>query len=467
MQLTKNMHIHFIGIGGIGMSALASYLTQQGFTVSGCDLKIEQKTIYRLKTLGCTISLQSPTSCCSKSSYEILVYSSAIPHTHPELEFARKNNLTLLHRADLLAYLINKQTTIAVTGSHGKTTTSALLSHLLLAGNHDPSIIIGGDLATIQSNAHAGKGKLTVIEADESDRSFLKLSPYIAIITSLSEDHLNTYRDIIDIQETFIQFCHNIHPNGFIIAYYDDPHICTMIKNLPVHIQRKVITYGHHPQADVIINHDKLSTLTSTAHVNDTLHNINYSFTIHFPGTHNLLNTTAALTALQAVGLDATVLAPLAKKFTGVDRRFSFRGTYQGARLIDDYAHHPREINHALQAARQSTQHKLIVLFQPHRYTRTQHLWDEFLSTFGTANIDHLIITDIYPASEPPICNVTSKRFVAELRKKHPHCTVCHIPLEKNFRLLQEKLSKTAQTNDVILFLGAGCINQLAETIAE
>lgn len=465
---SKKSHIHFVGIGGIGMSGIATILKQSGHTISGCDPDISQDTVTQLKNLDCAVYHGNNSTSCNDETIDILVYipmyASTIPAVTAEIKQAKNRKIKILSRAQLLNELMRNKYSIAIAGSHGKTTTTSLISHILIEANLDPTIVIGGQLKNITSNARKGAGKFLVAEADESDKSFLQLYPTVAVITNIDLEHLETYRDLNDIKQIFQQFINNIAENGTAIICIDDENIRTLlpIKNITT------ISYGIEHEADffardIILNTDHSLFTVYTKNKSTSLGTI----MLPIPGQHNIYNALGAIALAQELNIDFITIKNSLRSFGGVDRRFSFHGVYKGAEIFDDYGHHPLEIKNTLMVARKRCRNKLTVIFQPHRYTRTQKLWDDFLTTFATSNIDTLIITDIYSAGEYPIPTITSKRFTLELITLNPLLTIHYIPFEDDFKQIKEIIARSTDQNDLILFLGAGKMHLIAHEIAE
>jgi UDP-N-acetylmuramate--alanine ligase len=456
----KIKHLHFMGIGGIGMSALAQITQKEGCQVSGCDTNIDQKTVHDLQALGCSISHGNNGQYCSDQSIDTVVYSSAINKEDPEFLRAQQRNISIVHRSEILRFLMSSRTSLAVAGTHGKTTTSSILSHILLEANIDPTILIGGHLNSINNNAHYGKSKFLVAEADESDRSFLNLLPTLAVVTNINFDHAETYKDLDDVKQTFQKFFNLLPSSGTAIVCGDDKNIQSLIPS----IKAPVTTYGFNESCDWQIIKHTLQPNSSTfylKHTTKTIGPINFPM----PGIHNILNSVAAFIVANRIDVAPKTIVKTLATFAGVDRRFTFKGTYNGATIIDDYGHHPAEIRNALAIARAQTTGKLRVLFQPHRYSRTQKLWNEFLTMFLESNVDELIITDIYPASEQPIKNITSQNFVADLRKKNPQFKTSYLPFEKDFSTLLAHLKGTLAQDDILMLQGAGKVNAIADKL--
>lgn len=455
----KKAHIHFVGIGGIGMSGIAQILSRQGYTISGCDIDLNKQSVNDLLALGCAVYKGNNTPKCHDASIDILVYSTAIQKDNPEILAAQKRGIPTIRRALMLAELMRTKYSIAITGAHGKTTTTSLISHILIEANMDPTVIIGGHLENISANARFGGGDFLVAEADESDRSLLHLHATLALITNIDLEHLETYRDIDDIKETFRQFLYAIPFYGKAFLCTDNEHIRSM---LPIeHV--KVITYGIHTDADykareIILESNASSFSVYRSHSEQSLGSVRFCML----GEHNVSNCLGAITVALDLGIPFDTIQRALATFKGVDRRFCYRGNYKQAELFDDYGHHPEEISKTLIVAERRAKNKVTVIFQPHRYTRTYHLWDHFVDAFIHSSIDHLIITDIYAASEAPIANVTSQKLVHAIQAKNPRFTVQYAPYDDNFRAIKEELDLNIAPDDLILLQGAGKINALA-----
>lgn len=455
----KKTHIHFVGIGGIGMSGIAKILKHQGYHISGCDLDTEQKSSRDLAALGCTIYQGNNTPYCSDTSIDILVYSSDVKSNHEEIVKAQERGIPTIPRALMLAELMRMKYSIAIAGAHGKTTTTSLIAHMLMDAHFDPTVIIGGHLKSISTNAHFGNGDFLVAEADESDRTLVKLQPTIAVVTNIDREHLDAYKDLDDIKETFKSFLAHIPFYGFAVMCHDDMHTRSL---LPLKHTR-VITYGSTPQADIYAQDIELLPEESRCTVwHKRTNTLLGQLTFKMPGKHNILNALAATAVGQALNIPFLTIADSLAHFKGIDRRFSYRGLYKGAELFDDYGHHPVEIHNTLLVARKRARKKLIVVFQPHRYTRMYHLWQDFINVLKQHPIDTLLITDIYPASETPIPTIQSSRFAAEL-KAQTSIHIEYIPHVEDFSSLKQVLDDVTEENDLILLLGAGKINKFAE----
>jgi UDP-N-acetylmuramate--alanine ligase len=459
---TKALHFHFVGIGGIGMSGIATILQKQGYTVSGCDSDVSQTSITRLQQLGCVIAHGHNSPFCRAAPIDFLVHSSIIKATHPELVFARTRNIPIITRAQMLAELMRTKYSIAVTGSHGKTTTTSLIADILLQAQQDPTIIVGGYMGSTASNVHLGVGDLLVAEADESDRSLLVLPATLAVITNIDLEHLETYADLDDIKRTFKQFLCNV-------PFYGRAFLCTdsePLRSLLPIPSLSIVTYGiEHPAALTARN----LILNETHSLFDVWDNTNHStlgsIQLALAGKHNVLNALGAIAVARELGIPFEIIQMALSNFKGVDRRFSYRGIYRGAEVFDDYGHHPEEIYNTLLVAQKRKKNKLIVLFQPHRYTRTHKLWDEFIKAFAHSRIDHLFITDIFSMNEEPIEHRDSQQLVRDLQQSSFKGTISYVPYEHNFSSIKKDLIPLLGPNDLLLLLGAGKVNQIIHHI--
>lgn len=460
----KKGHIHFVGIGGIGMSGIATILKHQGYTISGCDADLAQPSISLLTQIGCTVYHGNNTPECHDSSIDILVYSTAIAAKNPEIIAAQDRGIPTIPRALMLAELMRTKYSVAIAGAHGKTTTTSLISHILMEAQMDPTIIIGGHLKNLSTNARMGEGEFLVAEADESDRTLLHLHATIAVVTNIDLEHLETYKDLEDIKQTFLQFINNLPFYGKAIMCLEDPVIQSI---LPIpHI--KTITYGISTDADIKASDIQLNP----DHAVFTVHRKHEqtplgTLMVPMPGIHNVLNSLAAIALALDLDIPFSVIAAALRTFKGIERRFSYRGMFKGAELFDDYGHHPKEIEHTVAVARARAKNKLTVIFQPHRYSRTSKLWDNFIQTFMQSPIDHLIITDIYAASEQPIEGITAAEFAKALQAQHPAYKVTYVPYDADFDAIIKTLDGQIYHDDLVLFLGAGKINKLAHKLAQ
>ncbi len=456
----KKTHIHFVGIGGIGMSAIAHILKQMNYHVSGCDSNDQQKTVADLRHLGCLVSCPNNNPACDDASIDVLVYSSDIPENNPEFMRAQQRGIPVIKRATMLAELMRTKYSIAVAGSHGKTTTTSLISDILLNAAYDPTLVIGGNLHSINSNARYGKSEFLVAEADESDRSFLEYSPTLAVVTNIGLEHLNTFRDLDDVTQTFLAFLNKLPFYGKAFVCVDDPVIRSILPLENV----TAVTYGFAENSDWKMSNLVLHKTSCTFSLEHNGHTYD-SITLAMAGKHNALNATAAFAVAHELEVPTHIILDTLKNFSGVDRRFTFRGVCNGAEIFDDYGHHPTEIRNTLAVAKNRAKGKLHVLFQPHRYTRMHKLWGDFLTLFATSDIDHLIITDLHTAGEKAIEGVTSELFTQELRKLNPKFTLTYLPLTANFNQITSHLKATLESDDLLLLQGAGKANQVADTL--
>jgi UDP-N-acetylmuramate--alanine ligase len=468
---TQKPHFHFIGICGIGMSGIAKILLQQGFTVSGCDAALDPQRTIELEKLGCKLGNHA-TAHCHNPAITTLVYSSDIAQDHPELVQAKNKNLTIQHRAQVLAAIMQQKNSIAIAGAHGKTTTTALMAHILLCAQLQPTIMIGGHMHSMNSNAQAGAGTLMVAEADESDRSFLLLPKQYTIVTNIDREHLNTYTDFDDIKNDFVQFMNSTQNLNIICL--DDPGIQSVLAR----IKQPVLTYGTTSPADVIIKNVELFAEHSLFELQKSGTSLG-TFELSLPGMHNVYNATGVIALALELGIQSNTIKNALKTFQGVDRRFTFKGISKKhlALIYDDYGHHPRELEVTIAVAQKKvtkscqtpagTPNKIIMVFQPQRFSRTQHLWSDFVRVLSQAPIDHLIITDIYPANEKSVEGITSQNLVSDIQKNHPKVQVCYIPFDDYGKMILQKLDEIAQKDDLILFQGAGKVNKLAKELID
>ena len=458
-MFAKIQRIHFVGIGGIGMSGIAEVLLNLGYKISGSDLKSSAVT-QRLASLGATTFEGHAAE--NVIGAEVVVTSSAIATDNPEVAKARELHIPVIRRAEMLAELMRLKYGIAIAGMHGKTTTTSMVAAVLASGGLDPTVVVGGRVDAMGSNARLGKSQYLVAEADESDRSFLKLSPILSVVTNIDREHMDCYRNMRDVRQTFLEFMDRVPFYGMIVACNDDP----VLRKLLPQVQRRVVTYGTRRGSDFLI---KPGTIEQLPGEHRPLSHFRVSFEgkdlgeflLHVPGTHNILNATAAVAV--GIGLDLPVesIRAALENFRGVDRRFQLRGRAAGVSVVDDYGHHPTEIRATLAAARQCGFGKVHVLFQPHRYTRTKALMEEFGDAFRDA--DTLAILDIYAASEQPIEGVSGEALAAHIRQTAAQ-DARYMP---SFAAAAEWVSSQAEEGDMILTLGAGSVSQLGPIILE
>ncbi len=461
-MFAKIQHVHFVGIGGIGMSGIAEVLLNLGYKVSGSDLKSSPVT-QQLSGLGATVFEGHRAE--NIGGAEVVVTSSAIAKENPEVLEAHKLHIPVIQRAEMLAELMRLKYGIAIAGMHGKTTTTSMVAAVLAAGGLDPTVVVGGRVGAMGSNARLGKSQYLVAEADESDRSFLKLSPILSVVTNIDREHMDCYRNMRDVKKTFLEFMDRVPFYGMIVACNDD----LLLRRLLLDVRRRTVTYGTKRGSDFWIKLEKKSSLDDSGRDHQPLSRFRVSyqkkdlgeFTLHVPGIHNVLNATAAIAV--GVGLDIQVEAIQAAldQFRGVDRRFQLRGRVAGVSVIDDYGHHPTEIKATLAAARQCGFRRIHVIFQPHRYTRTRDLMEEFTTAFGDA--DSLLVLDIYAASEKPIEGISGQGLAQSIREKSGQ----DVNYVSTFADAAASTVKAAQASDMILTLGAGSVSQLGPMIVE
>lgn len=445
----KVQAIHFVGIGGIGMSGIAEVLLNLGYHVTGSDLN-ETDITQRLASLGARISKGHAASNLAEA--DVVVTSTAVRPDNPEVLAAHERGIPVIPRAEMLAELLKMKFSIAVSGSHGKTTTTSMISTVLASGGLDPTMVIGGKLGSIGSNAKIGDGEIIVAEADESDGSFLKLSPCIAVITNIDREHLDYYRDIEEIKAAFLKFANIVPFYGSTVVCADDPHV----REIMPEITRKVITYGIQSPADYQAADIRLEGSTSTFSVlykGEPLGRI----MMRVPGRFNVYNALAALAVAREIDMDMAIIRDGLAAYAGVHRRLELKGETGGVAVVDDYGHHPTEIRETLAAARHVWKGRLIVVFQPHRYTRTKALYEEFLTAFADA--DALIVTDIYPASEEPIPGVTAANLCQSIRDRG-HADVTYLSGSED---IVAHLLARAKATDVIITQGAGSVWKIGE----
>jgi UDP-N-acetylmuramate--alanine ligase len=467
-MFAKIQRIHFVGIGGIGMSGIAEVLLNLGYKVSGSDLRSSAVT-QRLAGLGAAVFEGHRAE--NVSGAEVVVTSSAISVENSEVAEAHKLHVPVIQRAEMLAELMRLKYGIAIAGMHGKTTTTSMVAAVLAAGGLDPTVVVGGRVDALGSNARLGKSQYLVAEADESDRSFLKLSPILSVITNIDREHMDCYRNMRDVKKTFLEFMDRVPFYGMIVACNDDP----LLRRLLPQVQRRTVTYGTKRGSDfwIKIPISRAKDAREMGHPPLNTFRVSYrkqdlgEFTLHVPGVHNILNATAAIAV--GVGLDVGVEAIRAAldQFRGVDRRFHLRGRAAGVSVVDDYGHHPTEIRATL-AAKTCGFGKIHVVFQPHRYTRTRDLMEEFRAAFGDA--DSLFVLDIYAASEKPIEGITAEalaRSIGSHGGSNAGSGGGSAQYVSSFADAVSAAAAAAQDGDMILTLGAGSVSQLGPMILE
>ena len=454
-MLGKIRRIHFVGIGGIGMSGIAEVLLNLGFNVSGSDLKHTPVT-ERLARLGAQVF--EGHAAANIGDAEVVVVSSAVPPRNPEIVEAARHKIPVIPRAEMLAELMRMKFSVSVAGSHGKTTVTSMVAVMLAEAGLDPTAVIGGRLDAFGSSARLGKGELMVVEADESDRSFLYLLPTLAVVTNIDREHLDHYDNLEEITSSFASFMNKVPFYGAIIACVDAPWREPMAAVLP-RLRRRVVTYGLEPGADVTARNLDLQSGRSRfdVDVNGTFFG---RFTVNLAGRHNIQNALAAITVGRELDLTPEQIRVGLEHFRGADRRFQIKSELDGITIVDDYGHHPTEIKATLEAAQLYGAKRIWAIFQPHRYTRTKFLMDDFAQCFEVC--DRVYVLDIYPASEPPIAGVTSERLVermSELGFKRARYRTSEAAV------VEEVLAE-ANPGDLVLTIGAGNVWKVAETLA-
>ena len=449
-------HAHFIGIGGIGMSGIAEILLNLDMKVSGSDLRRGPVTD-RLAQMGATI--YEGHDAANIAGATVVVTSSAVSASNPEVLEAHARKIPVIQRAEMLAELMRLKYGIAIAGMHGKTTTTSMVASVLAAGGLDPTVVVGGRVDALGSNAKLGSSQYLVAEADESDRSFLKLSPILAVVTNLDREHMDCYRDMADVEQAFLTFIDKLPFYGAVTACVDNPLLAAILPRA----HRRVFTYGVAAEADYRLEFVDAQKDSSTAgkgsfarfQVVTALGPLG-PLELHVPGRHNVLNATAAVAIAHQLGVDAEKIALGLSHFRGVDRRFQLRGTARGVTVVDDYGHHPTEIRATLAAARECGHKKIHVVFQPHRFSRTLDLLDQFVGAFRDA--DTVIVLPIYAASEEPIPGVTAERLAARIEGPQ-------VQFAPDFPAAIAAVAAQAQEGDLILTLGAGSVSQLGPQI--
>jgi UDP-N-acetylmuramate--alanine ligase len=448
-MFATSQHAHFIGIGGIGMSGIAEILLSLGMKVSGSDLRRGPNTD-RLEKLGATV--YEGHNAANIAGATVVVTSSAVGKTNPEVLEAHARKIPVIQRAEMLAELMRLKYGIAIAGMHGKTTTTSMVAAVLTAGGLDPTVVVGGRVDALGSNARLGSTQYLVAEADESDRSFLKLSPILAVITNLDREHMDCYHDMADVETAFLDFINRLPFYGATTACIDNP----LLKAILPRARRRVFTYGVAAEADYRLELLATPEGRFARFQVVTASGVLGPFELHVPGRHNVLNATAAVAIAHQLGVPGEKIATGLSHFRGVDRRFQQRGVARGIAVVDDYGHHPTEIRATLAAARECGYNRIHVVFQPHRYTRTQDQMGEFPTAFADA--DTLTLLPIYAASEEPIPGVTAEKLVEAIQ--NPPATFA-----ADFPAAIAAVLKVAAPGDLVLTLGAGNVSQLGPQI--
>ena len=452
-MFTTVKKIHFVGIGGIGMSGIAEILLSQGFNVSGSDMNQSENTDYLIK-LGAEVHIGHSEK--NIEGAEVVVYSSAVkPNENPETKLALEKNIPVIRRAEMLAELSRLNYCIGIAGTHGKTTTTSMISLILIEAEIDPTVLVGGRLQDFGgTNARLGKGKWIVVEADEYDRSFLQLTPTIAVVNNIEADHLDIYSDINDIYETFKDFANKVPFYGLVALCLDD----LGCKEIYSSINKKIATYGFSRHSMIRGEDAQYDERRSSCKVYKGGEYLGI-IEIGMPGKHNLTNALAATTVALQMGVEFTIIQKALKQFNGVFRRFENKGTYKNCLVIDDYGHHPSEVKATLEAAQKGWNKKVICIFQPHTYSRTQEMAEEFGMSFD--NADKLIVTDVYPARELPIEGVTGE-LIANAARNYGHRNVEYVSDNDELKTVLDKL---IDDEYVILTVGVGNIFKFAELL--
>lgn len=444
----RAQRLHFIGIGGVGMSGIAEVLVTLGYDVRGSDLS-PSPTTERFRGLGVKIFIGHLPEHVADA--DVVVISSAVPPTNPEVLEAHRLGIPVIRRAEMLAELMRLKYGIAVAGTHGKTTTTSLIASILERGGVDPTVIIGGQLKSLKSNARLGDGEYLVAEADESDGSFLRLIPTLAVVTNIDAEHLDHWSGgLPQIVDAFVNFVNKVPFYGMSVLCLDHP----VVQGMMPQIQRRMVTYGFSPQAnyratDVVAHNSSMSFVVHHDHT------VLGQVQLGLIGRHNVLNALASIAVADEVGVPFADIQMALQEFSGIGRRFEVKGIVNDIMVVDDYAHHPAEIQATLDAARAAHQRRIVVVFQPHRFSRTRDLWDAFAPPFNSSNV--LLITDVYAAGEAPIEGIDAERMVALIRT-HGHRDVRYAP---GIDAAANMLATIVEPGDLVLTLGAGNVWQV------
>lgn len=454
-MLENYRHIHFIGIGGAGMSALAYVLVKRGFEITGSDLQVGHMA-YELAEAGAMVYMGHDD--CQIEGADAIVVSTAIPETNPELAAARQKNLPVLHRSDVLKELLNGKGVkgVAVAGAHGKTTTSAMIGVIAAEAGIDPTVVIGGDVASLGGNARNGESEWVIAEADESDGSFLKFTPFIPVITNIEDDHLDHYGTEENIYQAFKEYLSHMREGGTALLCLDN----VKVQRLAKETEREFVTYGLTEECIYQaknIRHSIDGTDYELYHKGEKLTDVH----LIVPGRHNVLNSLGAFAAAMLMGIAPDVIVAALAKFSGAKRRFETKGKENGIWVVDDYAHHPTEIAATLQAAKETGARRIVCVFQPHRYTRTKLLYDEFCNCFG--NCDKLILTHIYSAGEQPIPGISGKLLAESVQQT----TGQDVVFIDSFARVEEYLYKNCEKGDLVITMGAGDVFKIGEELVK
>jgi UDP-N-acetylmuramate--alanine ligase len=445
--------VHFVGIGGIGMSGIAEVLLTLGYSVSGSDVA-ESDITRRLERLGARIHTGTHDASHVDESVDVLVISSAVTFANPEVVRARELKVPVIPRAEMLAELMRMKHGIAIAGTHGKTTTTSLVGTVLREAGRDPTVVVGGKLRALGTNARLGQGEYLVAEADESDGSFLFLSPIVAVVTNIDPEHLDHFGDMEKVRAAYLQFIQRVPFYGLAVLCIDNVNVRALLP----HVNKRFVTYGTAPDADWQARElkvDGLETVFEVWRVGERLGTVR----LHMPGRHHALNALAAIAVADDLGIPWRLAAHALEEFGGIHRRFEVRGEERDILVVDDYGHHPEEIRATLRAAREGFDRRLVVAFQPHRYSRTRDLFDDFLGAFDDADL--LVLTEIYPAGERPLAGVTGAALFQALERRG-HLDVQFL---KSREQLADALLDVVRGGDLVLILGAGDIYRTADEL--
>jgi UDP-N-acetylmuramate--alanine ligase len=450
----KKHRVHFVGIGGIGMSGIAEVLLTLGYSVSGSDLH-ESEATRRLRSLGAQVFVGHREANLSADP-SVVVISTAVKFSNPEVLEARRRQIPVIPRAEMLAELMRMKYGIAVAGSHGKTTTTSMISSVLSAGGLDPTVVIGGRVRSLGTNARLGQGEILVAEADESDGTFLLLSPIINVVTNIDREHMDFYQTIDRLTASFLEFINKVPFHGLSVLCLDHPAVRALLPK----VKKRFTTYGLTTEADYSA-HDleiaPMETRFSVWHRGDCLGPLK----LRIPGRHSAANALAAVAVGMELEIPFSQIAEGLEAFTGIHRRFEIKGEVAGVTVIDDYGHHPEEVRATLRAVSEGWKRPVTVIFQPHRYTRTRDLFDEFLTAFEGA--DRLVLTEIYPAGEEPLPGIDGEALYQAVKRKG------HLDVEfiRDKEEIVERLAPRLEPGDVVLTLGAGDVYKVGEKLVE
>lgn len=441
--------VHFVGIGGVGMSGIAEVLLRLGYEVSGSDLR-ETETTRRLQALGARVTYGHHEDNVH-SGVDVVVISSAVRFSNPEVLRARELKIPVIPRAEMLAELMRTKSGIAVAGTHGKTTTTSLIAAVLDRAGLDPTVVIGGKVHALGANAHLGNGEIMVAEADESDGSFLLLSPVVGVVTNIDPEHLDFYGDLERVKSAYLDFINRVPFFGAAVVCLDDPNIRAILPQA----KKRTITYGTAPDADYVARQLRVDGLTTAFVAERQGHELG-ELVVRMPGRHQALNALAALAVATELEVPFATVREALAEFGGIHRRFEICGEVEGVLVVSDYGHHPAEIRATLAAAREGFHRRLVVVFQPHRFTRTRDLFSDFLTAFDSA--DELLLTEIYPAGESPIEGVSGEALYRALKRRG------HLEVEfvADVAQVADALVSRLKPGDLVLVLGAGNVHEVA-----